>query len=364
MPATASATADLALTVVDTPDPAVLGDTLTIRASVRNNGDEIAYDVVVGFAQISNAAVGSAPGCSIAANFAACGILTIVPGQTRSVTITLTDLELDEASLYANATSADIDGVQVVDPTPADNQVHMTTVVEQAADIKLELSAISPVTIGNTTTVTATVSNTGAGTARGVTLQVAIPLELPLAGAPEGCSATALKVTCNLGTIGSQVTVTRALTMRVPTEGSFVLLGGVTHSRPDTSDTQGQVTITGLSPIEPADNGPPPTTPEPKPALPKPQAVPIGLITSGVPTGRRCIRARTLRFRLKRPSGILLTQADVYLGTRRIKRLTGASLTKPVVLTKLPRGRYTVVVVASLQDGGRLSGRRVLRACR
>ncbi len=365
-PQNALAAADLALTVTDTPDPAVLGDTLTIAARVTNNGNETAYEPAVAFGTITNATLASTPGCqTFLAIFASCGLATLAPGATRSVTITLDNLKLDSASLYANATSADIDGNQVVDPTPADNQVNVTTAVEQCADLKLDLTAVSPVTMGNTSTVTAAVTNTLAGVARESVLQVVIPPELPLVSVPEGCTGTALKVTCSLGAIGSQVTVSRAITLSVPTEGSFILLGTASSSRPDPTpiDSQGQVTITGLSPIDPTDNGPPPTTPA-KPTLRLPQAVPIGLITSGVPSGRRCVRGRTLRFRLRRPSGISLMQADIYVGKRRVRRLAGSSLTKSIVLRSPPRGRYTVIVVASLRDGGRLSGRRVLKVCR
>ena len=59
-PERASAAADLQLTVTDTPDPAVPGDILTIRGTVKNNGDETAYDVRVTFSTITNATVASA----------------------------------------------------------------------------------------------------------------------------------------------------------------------------------------------------------------------------------------------------------------------------------------------------------------
>lgn len=167
-----------------------------------------------------------------------------------------------------------------------------------------------------------------------------------------------------MGTLTDQATASVAIALSVPSEGSFIVLGSVAWAKSDPTpvDAQTQVTLTGLSPVEPADAGPPPTTG--KPVLPKPQAVPISLITSAMPSGRRCIRGRRLRFRLRNPSGVPLTQADVYVGKRRVKRVTGAALKKPVSLTGLPRTSYTVIVVASLRDGGRLSGRRKLKACR
>ena len=43
------------------------------------------------------------------------------------------------------------------------------------------MTAVSPVTIGNTSTVTATVTNTRDGPARGAKLQFIVPPDLPIA---------------------------------------------------------------------------------------------------------------------------------------------------------------------------------------
>ena len=365
-----AAAADLVLTVTDTPDPAVRSDTLTITATVGNMGNAAAIDPYVNFTPPSDAKVLTYGNC-FNVIIVSCPTGTPQPGTdtrefapgasaTFSITLSLADVTSPAVEVPVNTTHNNDD----TDPPP--NSVTSVTRVEDRADLKLELSAITPVTIGNTSTVTATITNSLPGPARETKLQLTVPPELPVAALPPDCTAvTALKVICDLGTIEGQGTASRAITLRVPNEGGYILLGSVAWAKADPTpiDAQGQITITGLSPIEPTDPGPP-QYPADKPVLPKPQRVPIGLFTRDVPTGRRCIRTRTLRFRLKRPSGVPLTQADVYVGTRRVKRLTGAALTKPVVLTKLPRGRYTLIVVASLRDGGRLSGRRALKSCR
>ena len=370
-PGSALGAADLHVTASDAPDPALPGELVTITATVKNNGDDTAYDVQVSFGSITNASLANAQGCQSfgpGSNYAACGVGNIAPDQTRTAAITIKvadDVPVSEASLYVNASFADVNGDPVIDPTPADNQVQVTTTVEPRADLKLEMSAVSPVTIGNNSALTATVTNTLNGTARGTLLQFVVPPELPVASLPQGCSLSGLRISCDVGQVGPQSTATRVVVFQVPTEGSFIVIGSVSWSKPDATpaDAQWQSTITGLAPVEPEGGGPPPAPVEkPKPA--RPQDVPISLITSGVPSGRRCIRTRSLSFKLRRPSGIPLTQADVYLGTRRVKRITGALLRRTVVLGRLPRGRYRVTVVVSVRDGGRLRGHRSLKGCR
>jgi hypothetical protein len=368
-PGAAHAAANLTLTVTDTPDPAVPSDTLTLTATVKNEGDAIAYDPTLNFGAPTNASVRTS-GCFEFIGVLSCllgtsqtpdGDREFPPGATSTFTVTYDQLEVGDVEIQVHVSHNEIN----TDPGP--NGLLSVTKVEPRADLKIDLSANTPVTIGNTSTVTASVFNSLAGVARNAQVQFAIPAELPVAALPDGCVApSALRVTCALGDVVSQQTVTRAITLRIPTEGSFIVIGTVAWAKADPTpvDAQFQITLTGLSPIEPPDPGGPPTPPAEKPVLPKPQRVSIGLIAKGVPSGKRCLRRRTLRFRLRNPSGIPLTQADIYIGTRRVKRLTGAALKKQVVLTKLPRGSYTVIVVASVRDGGRLSGRRKLRTCR
>ena len=85
--------------------------------------------------------------------------------------------------------------------------------------------------------------------------------------------------------------------------------------------------------------------------LPKPQDVPISLITSGLPIGQALHPHALAALQAAAPERRALTQADVYLGTRRVKRIRGVLLRRTVVLTGLPR--------AALQGHGRrLAARR------
>jgi hypothetical protein len=283
----------------------------------------------------------------------------LLPNASATRQITLSRLQVGTFSVTANATHAE------TDPTPSNDSASASVTVEAPADLTIDMSAVSPVTIGNQTTVTATVTNTREGPARGARVDFTVPPDLPVVAVPEGCTTSALKVSCDLGTVGAQAKVARTITVQVPNEGSYIVIGTTSWAKPDPSPVNAQilVTITGKSPIEPVDNGPP-VVPAEKPQLPTPQEVPISLITKGLPSGKRCLRSRTLRFKLRRPSGVSITQADLYFGSKRVKRLTGAALRKTIVMSRAPRARYKVIVVVSLRDGGRLRGRRALKTCR
>ncbi len=229
------------------------------------------------------------------------------------------------------------------------------------------------VTAGNAVTFTASVSNSAAGPARDARVLIQMPPELTVLHGG-GCAVSVLKVNCDLGTVASLTTVERKLQILVPQEGSFIVIGTVSSSRPDPTpiDTQAQASIIALEPIGPV-IPPPPAPPAAPAAKPKPKAKPklkkpvrlkIALLAKGVPK-KRCVRSRRLRLRLRQPGGAARSMAQIYVGKRRIKTVKGRALRKSVRLSKLPKkGRYKLLVVLTLRDGGRLSGRRTLRACR
>ncbi|WP_160165522.1 glycoside hydrolase family 44 protein [Conexibacter woesei] len=89
----------------------------------------------------------------------------------------------------------------------------------------------------------------------------------------------------------------------------------------------------------------------------------------GLPPNRRCIRTSTLRFRLRSPvRGRRIRSARVVVGGPRArggKRLSGRQLARPVVIDRLPRGRFTVTVHIQLagERGAKVASRRYAR-CR
>jgi hypothetical protein len=80
--------------------------------------------------------------------------------------------------------------------------------------------------------------------------------------------------------------------------------------------------------------------------------------------GRRgCMSRRSFRIRLKEPRGDALESARVYVNGRRVAVRKGERLTAPVNLRGLPRGRYTVRIVAKTVLGRTIRGSRRYRTC-
>lgn len=381
-PGNAYAVADLAVTGAITPDPANPGDTLTVTATVRNNGDVAAEGAAVSFNFFTNAVLTGGTGCNAFDTiFMICQIGTIAPGAIKTRSITLRIPEGSEETSASTAMNASHDGI-ATDPTPDDNNTVAATAIEPRGDLKLVLDAAPPaVTVGGAVNVTATVTNTAAGPARGSTLRLQVPPELTMTTSAPGCGGSTLNVSCDLSIVAAGATVTRTFALSAPREGTFFVLGTVTHSRPDPTpaDTQYQTTIDSLAPPEPP---PPPPTPtigptqtprigagtrrapaKSKPRLPRPVRITISRLAKGVPR-KRCVRSRKLRLRLRKPGGAARTLVQIYVGKRRIRTVKGKALSRSVRLRKLPRGKYKLLVVMTLRDGGRFSGRRTLRACR
>jgi hypothetical protein len=78
---------------------------------------------------------------------------------------------------------------------------------------------------------------------------------------------------------------------------------------------------------------------------------------------RRCLSRRSFKIRLKEPRGDALRSAEVFLNGKRIQVRTGERLTAPINLRGLPKGRYTVKIVAKTVLGKTIQGKRRYRTC-
>jgi len=78
---------------------------------------------------------------------------------------------------------------------------------------------------------------------------------------------------------------------------------------------------------------------------------------------RRCLSRRSFRIRLKEPRGDALRSAEVFVNGRSVEVRRGERLTAPINLRGLPRGRYTVKIVAKTVLGKTIQGKRRYRTC-
>jgi hypothetical protein len=78
---------------------------------------------------------------------------------------------------------------------------------------------------------------------------------------------------------------------------------------------------------------------------------------------RKCRSRRHFRVHLREPSADPVVRATVDVNGRRAKVIVGARLTAPVDLRQLPRGRYSVKIVATTTSGRMVQGTRKYRTC-
>ena len=78
---------------------------------------------------------------------------------------------------------------------------------------------------------------------------------------------------------------------------------------------------------------------------------------------KKCLSRRSFKIRLKEPRGDALTSAEVFLNGKSIEVRKGKRLTAPINLKGLPKGRYTVKIVAKTVLGKTISGKRKYRTC-
>jgi uncharacterized delta-60 repeat protein len=81
------------------------------------------------------------------------------------------------------------------------------------------------------------------------------------------------------------------------------------------------------------------------------------------PSAKRCVSRRKFRIRLRERKGITTVQATVHVNGKQVKVVRGKRLRAPVDLRKLPKGRFTVKIALTLEDGRTLTGTRKYRTC-
>jgi hypothetical protein len=83
----------------------------------------------------------------------------------------------------------------------------------------------------------------------------------------------------------------------------------------------------------------------------------------GLPAARRCVSRRRFTIHLRAPHAASLTSARVYVNRRPVRVLAGRRLHAPVDLRGLPRGRFTVTIIARTGRGAILRSSRGYHTC-
>ncbi len=246
--------ADLAITLTDSPDPVIAGTNLTYVATLSNagpsdaQGANIALPLPAGTSLVSTTP--SAGGACVGTTTVTCTWAgATAPGVTRSVSITAAVSSGQTANLSATATA----GSTTTDPDLANNTATADTVVEVQADLSVTLTdAPDPVIAGTNLTYTAVVTNAGPSDATGVVLTLPTPANTSfVSGSVSGGGACA----------GSPVVCTVTGSMLPATSRTVSIVMAVAASAPEGSTISATATVTATSPDPvPANNSATTTT--------------------------------------------------------------------------------------------------------
>lgn len=84
----------------------------------------------------------------------------------------------------------------------------------------------------------------------------------------------------------------------------------------------------------------------------------------GLPPARRCVKGKGLELRLRAPAGIRIERIRVLVNGKRLAvRKRGGRYETRVDLKRFPKGRFTVVIRVSTDDGRVLKGKRGFKVC-
>jgi hypothetical protein len=107
--------------------------------------------------------------------------------------------------------------------------------------------------------------------------------------------------------------------------------------------------------LSPSTSGPPP-----------PPGVIVDVLTAArrlTPIRKSCVPIKRLVFRIRQRGRVRLRSATIYVAGRRVKTVKGRALTGRIVLTRVPRGSFTLKVVARTTKGKKLTTRHRYRNC-
>lgn len=241
--------ADLVAEIIDNPDPVVVGQTVTLVVSVRNDGPNAGSNVAssTSFSQGLISAFTASQGTCTAGATLECNFGGVDAGQQASVEVQLQTSSPGTLTTSTNATADEND------PNQDNNAVQESTTVVSPSDASLivTLTAEPETTrIFGPLTYTVSVENQGPNVATGVLVTDPLPSNLIFieGDSAVGCTVDENNVvSCGLGAINPGE-VGQAVIETVPDDTPGEVTNTVTaaglENDPDTSNNQASVTTT------------------------------------------------------------------------------------------------------------------------
>ena len=206
--------ADLAVSLTDSADPVVLGNTVEYHYSVQNGGPATATGVMVSTTLPADATADAATGCAADAGVVTCSLGDVPSGGTAAGTLvvryastgakTVTSV-VSSAVEDSNAANNSASQATQVDPKPAPTGADLSVAVTGSPGAVAQLANVSYAT---------DVTNAGPLAADAVSLVFDIDEAWSAIARPAGCTQSTFpttKVTCNLGSLASGATASKVL---------------------------------------------------------------------------------------------------------------------------------------------------------
>ena len=239
--------ADLAVGMVASPSPVLIGSTLTYTVSLTNNGPSPATVITVTNVLPASASILSATFSRGTATYAGNVIFWSLPGLARGASATAIIAVTPIVQGLITATAAV--SAREVDPIMANNTATVTTTVGPAADLALSLTGFpNPVVTGSNVTYTVAVTNRGPSTATGVIVNDFLPAAVAVisTNASQGTlSIVGGTLTWSLGTMssgGQQATLT--IVVHTTTNATLTTSATVAADQADPNPANNSATLT------------------------------------------------------------------------------------------------------------------------
>ena len=244
--------ANLAITAVASPNPAIVGESLIYTLTVANQGPSNAPSVVVSDTIPSGSTfVSASGGATFAAGVVTANLGTINSGTNASLTITVTPTITGLLVNTAVVSSAAID-------LNLENNIVTTTVVANnpVADLAVSVSATpEPVFVTSNAVILITVTNRGPNHADSVQVVNQFNLLFNLIGITNsqgGYTVDGTLITINFGSIPAHGTATAAFFVNAAGAGSAVNLFTVVSPTTDPVASNNTATVTStIQPLQP-----------------------------------------------------------------------------------------------------------------
>jgi uncharacterized repeat protein (TIGR01451 family) len=241
-------TADVAIAMTASPNPALNGGSITYTINITNNGPFTATGVILTNLLPQNSTfISASTSQGTFANFGS-SILALLGNLSTGSVATVTFVVSPTSTGILTASAQAAQDPFIIDPVPVNNRATVQTTVNPAADIAVTAFANpDPVVLGSNVTYTITVTNRGPNIASGVALTDLLPSGSTFVSATTTrgtITNQSANVACNMGTMAPGDSGIVTVVVRAPNAaGTLLSIVNVSSTQADPNGGNNSVTL-------------------------------------------------------------------------------------------------------------------------